>query len=108
MWDEQWARKGQCQQAPLDTMYVRGAAQHQAKRLCQGCPVKTECLTEALDNRIEWGVWGGLTERERRAVLLRHPDVTSWREFFVDAQAAHARRAPRTAARKAAPAAEVA
>ncbi|GAB2754197.1 hypothetical protein GCM10027273_36110 [Nocardioides pakistanensis] len=90
MWDEQWARKGQCRQAPLDAMYVRGAAQNQAKRQCLGCPVKTECLTEALDNRIEWGVWGGMTERERRAVLLRHPDVTSWREFFLEARAAHA------------------
>ena len=33
--------------------------------------MKTECLAEALDNEIEWGVWGGMTERERRAVLKK-------------------------------------
>lgn len=105
MWNEQWVRKGQCQRGPLDAMYVRGAAQHQAKRLCQGCPVRTECLSEALDHRIEWGVWGGMTERERRAVLLRHPDVTSWRAFFAEARAQHDTRTP---ARESAHAADVA
>ena len=42
-----------------------GAEQNKAKQLCAGCPVRTECLAEALDNQIEWGVWGGMTERER-------------------------------------------
>jgi len=37
------------------------------------------CLAEALDNRIEWGVWGGTSERERRAILRRRPDVRSWK-----------------------------
>jgi WhiB family redox-sensing transcriptional regulator len=36
-------------------------------------------LAEALDNRIEWGVWGGMTERERRALLRRRPNVQTWR-----------------------------
>jgi len=40
--------------------------------------VRTECLAEALDNQIEWGVWGGMTERERRALLRRRPNA-SWR-----------------------------
>ena len=44
-----------------------------------GCPVRTECLADALDNRIEFGVWGGMTERERRALLRRRPNVSSWR-----------------------------
>ena len=48
---------------------MRGAEQNKAKQLCAGCPVRTECLAEALDNQIEWGVWGGMTERERRALL---------------------------------------
>ena len=39
---------------------------------------RTECLAEALDNQIEWGVWGGMTERERRALLRRRPNA-SWR-----------------------------
>ena len=52
--------------------------QKRARLLCSGCPVRFECLAEALDNRIEWGVWGGMTERERRLLLRQRPDVTSW------------------------------
>lgn len=47
-----------------------------------GCPVRTECLAEALDNRIEFGVWGGMTERERRSLLRRRPDVRSWQNLL--------------------------
>jgi WhiB family redox-sensing transcriptional regulator len=44
--------------------------------------VRTECLADALDNRVEFGVWGGMTERERRALLRRRPDVSSWRKVL--------------------------
>src|SRR5919112_6202379 len=78
-WNEDWASLAQCRQSQPDELFVRGAAQNDAKRLCAGCPVRTECLAEALDNEIEWGVWGGMTERERRAILRKRPNVTSWR-----------------------------
>jgi WhiB family redox-sensing transcriptional regulator len=55
------------------------------------CPVRTECLADALDNRIEFGVWGGMTERERRALLRRRPHVRSWRRLLATAQAEHQR-----------------
>ena len=55
--------------------------------MCGGCPVRTECLADALDNRVEFGVWGGLTERERRALLRRRPNVKSWRELLESAMA---------------------
>ena len=45
--------------------------------------MRFECLAEALDNRIEWGVWGGMTERERRLLLRQRSDVTSWRSILV-------------------------
>jgi WhiB family redox-sensing transcriptional regulator len=48
--------------------------------------VRTECLADALDNRIEFGVWGGMTERERRALLRRRPQVTSWRRLLETAR----------------------
>lgn len=51
-----------------------------------GCPVRALCLAEALDNRIEWGVWGGLTERERRQLLRQRPDVTCWADVLVRKQ----------------------
>jgi WhiB family transcriptional regulator, redox-sensing transcriptional regulator len=66
---------------------VSGAAQHRAKSLCRGCPVRTECLADALDNRVEFGVWGGLTERERRALLRRRPNVGSWQALLQAAMA---------------------
>ena len=40
--------------------------------------MRMECLADALDNGIEFGVWGGMTERERRALLRRRPDVSSF------------------------------
>ena len=47
---------------------------------------RTECLADALDNRIEFGVWGGMTERERRALLRRRPEVTSWSNLLASAR----------------------
>jgi WhiB family redox-sensing transcriptional regulator len=44
--------------------------------------VRFQCLVDALDHRIAFGVWGGMTERERRALLRRFPDVESWREVL--------------------------
>ena len=64
-------------------------------RICRHCPVIAECAAEALDNRMEFGVWGGMTERQRRALLKQHPEVDSWAEFFA-AQREH-RNASQTA-----------
>jgi WhiB family redox-sensing transcriptional regulator len=89
MWNEDWASEAACQTRQPDELFVKGAAQNRAKQLCMGCPVRTECLGEALDNRIEWGVWGGLTERERRALLRRRPNVTSWRTLLETARLEH-------------------
>jgi len=88
-WNEDWAAVALCNQARPDELFVRGAAQNRAKQLCAGCPVRTECLSEALDNQIEWGVWGGMTERERRALLRRRPNVTSWRLLLETAMVDH-------------------
>jgi WhiB family redox-sensing transcriptional regulator len=88
-WNEEWAAAATCKQSRPDELFVRGAEQHKAKTVCAGCPVRAECLAEALDNRIEWGVWGGMTERERRAVLRKRPNVTSWRALLAAAKEAH-------------------
>ena len=81
-----WAVQGRCVGSDPDAMFVRGAAQQDAKIICQKCPVIAECLADALDNRTEFGVWGGMTERERRAMLRRHPRVSSWRRLFETAR----------------------
>lgn len=74
---QEWTIRAKCL-GSADTLFVEGAAQRQARQLCQGCGVRPECLAEALDNRIEWGVWGGMTERERRQLLRSRTDVDSW------------------------------
>jgi WhiB family transcriptional regulator, redox-sensing transcriptional regulator len=92
-WSRDWTTAGACQNSDPDELFVQGAAQNRAKAVCQGCPVRTECLADSLDNKVEFGVWGGMTERERRALLRRRPNVTSWRRLLEAARADHERRA---------------
>jgi WhiB family redox-sensing transcriptional regulator len=86
MWITDWTARAACKGTDPDELFVQGAAQNRAKLICRGCPVRTECLADALDNRIEFGVWGGMTERERRALLRRRPDVVSWRDLLEHAR----------------------
>lgn len=88
MWVEDWAPRAACRQSAPDMLFVKGAEQNQAKQVCRACPVRTECLAEALDNQIEWGVWGGMTERERRALVKRQPEA-SWRKVLESARRNH-------------------
>lgn len=87
----EWTEMASCRNSDPDALFVQGAAQHQAKVVCQGCVVRTECLADALDNRIEFGVWGGMTERERRALLKKRPNVTSWSRLLETARARYER-----------------
>lgn len=84
-----WRINASCRDEEPDQLFVRGAEQRKAKLVCLGCPVRMECLAEALDNKIEFGVWGGMTERERRALLRRRPDVDSWFELLDNARQEH-------------------
>jgi len=84
--DSEWAARAACRSTDPDLLFVQGAAQNRAKAICLGCEVRTECLADALDNRVEFGVWGGMTERERRALLRRRPNVGSWRALLESAQ----------------------
>src|ERR1700739_4053920 len=84
-----WVAKARCRASDPDDLFVRGAAQRQAAKICRYCPVIAECGADALDNQMEFGVWGGMTERQRRALLKRHPEVTSWAEFFADQGKTH-------------------
>ncbi|BBY56198.1 transcriptional regulator WhiB4 [Mycolicibacillus koreensis] len=77
-----WVAKAACRTVDPDELFVRGAAQRKAAVICRHCPVVLECAADALDNRVEFGVWGGMTERQRRALLKQHPEVTSWADFF--------------------------
>ena len=74
---DDWTLQAKCR-GLQDELFPEGADQKRARSVCFTCPVRNECLAEALDNRIEWGVWGGLTERERRQLLRQRTDITSW------------------------------
>jgi WhiB family redox-sensing transcriptional regulator len=91
-WASDWAARGACRRSDPDALFVQGAAQNRAKSVCMACQVRTECLADALDNRVEFGVWGGMTERERRALLRRRPDVRSWRLLLETARDEYERR----------------
>ena len=77
-----WVSRALCRTTDPDELFVRGAAQRKAAVICRHCPVMQECGADALDNKVEFGVWGGMTERQRRALLRQHPDVVSWSDFF--------------------------
>ena len=80
--DRAWAAKALCRETDPDEMFVRGAKQRKAAVICLHCPVMQECGAEALDNKVEFGVWGGMTERQRRALLKEHPEIVSWTDFM--------------------------
>jgi len=87
--EESWTTKAACAGRSPDELFVQGAAQRQAREVCFSCPVRLECLVDALDNRIQFGVWGGMTERERRALLRRAPSVESWHSALADLDREH-------------------
>jgi WhiB family redox-sensing transcriptional regulator len=69
----EWQDRAACATADPELFFPEADARstREAKRVCGGCPVRVECLTSAIANREEYGVWGGLTERERRRALAR-------------------------------------
>jgi WhiB family transcriptional regulator, redox-sensing transcriptional regulator len=62
-----WAHEAKCLQAEPDTFFPeKGGSTREAKRICALCDVRAECLEYALENDERFGIWGGLSERERR------------------------------------------
>lgn len=70
--DTTWMAKGRCSELPPAMFFPSdGVGVEIARRLCADCPVKEPCLEYALAERIDHGVWGGASERERRRILKR-------------------------------------
>jgi WhiB family transcriptional regulator, redox-sensing transcriptional regulator len=62
-----WAVRAACAGGDPDLWFPeRGESRQLAKAVCEGCPVRVECLDYAVRWRIVFGVWGGLSEGERR------------------------------------------
>lgn len=67
-----WTTAARCRGTDAEAFFVRSLPEaREALRLCQRCTVKQECLEYAIDEGIDLGVWGGLTERQRRAYARR-------------------------------------
>jgi WhiB family redox-sensing transcriptional regulator len=67
-----WMVDGNCRLYPPATFFPSdGVGVDKARKICNGCPVSDPCLEYALEHRIDHGVWGGCSERERRRILKR-------------------------------------
>ncbi|MBM3691874.1 MAG: WhiB family transcriptional regulator [Actinobacteria bacterium] len=67
--DRRWQERANCLGVDPDLFFPeRGASTREAKAVCRGCEVRDECLEYALDQGEKFGIWGGLSERERRRV----------------------------------------
>jgi len=64
-----WKAKANCMGVDPDFFFPeRGASTREAKQVCRGCVVREDCLEYALANGEKFGIWGGLSERERRRI----------------------------------------
>jgi WhiB family redox-sensing transcriptional regulator len=62
-----WQEQALCAQTDPEAFFPeKGGSTREAKRICVGCEVKGECLEYALGQDERFGIWGGLSERERR------------------------------------------
>lgn len=65
----EWVADALCSQTDPESFFPeKGGSTREAKRVCRTCTVAAECLDWALDNDERFGIWGGLSERERRAL----------------------------------------
>lgn len=67
-----WQADALCAQTDPEAFFPeKGGSTREAKKICQQCEVKSECLDYALANDERFGIWGGLSERERRRLRRR-------------------------------------
>jgi WhiB family redox-sensing transcriptional regulator len=74
---ENWRLHAACREEDPDLFFPIGSTgpavvqTAEAKAVCRSCPVQAACLEWALENRQDSGIWGGLSENERRALKRR-------------------------------------
>ncbi|MER5494617.1 WhiB family transcriptional regulator [Streptomyces sp. NPDC002454] len=62
-----WQERALCAQTDPESFFPeKGGSTREAKKVCLACEVRSECLEYALANDERFGIWGGLSERERR------------------------------------------
>jgi len=62
-----WQERALCAQTDPEAFFPeKGGSTREAKKVCRACDVRAECLEYALSRDERFGIWGGLSERERR------------------------------------------
>lgn len=70
--EQEWQELALCAQTDPEAFFPeKGGSTREAKRICAGCEVRSECLEYALAHDERFGIWGGLSERERRRLKRR-------------------------------------
>ena len=65
--EQGWQEQALCAETDPEAFFPeKGGSTREAKKICTGCEVRSECLEYALSNDERFGIWGGLSERERR------------------------------------------
>ena len=77
--DDEWRLDALCAETDPEAFFPeKGGSTREAKRVCTGCEVRAECLEFALTNDERFGIWGGLSERERRRIrLIRRESISA-------------------------------
>ncbi|MDP6480969.1 MAG: WhiB family transcriptional regulator [Acidimicrobiales bacterium] len=75
---DNWMTRARCADTdPAHFFPSDGVGVELAKKTCAGCPVTEQCLEYALTNRVEHGVWGGCSERQRRRIRRQRREVAA-------------------------------
>ncbi|GLZ50043.1 hypothetical protein Acsp06_62280 [Actinomycetospora sp. NBRC 106375] len=70
--EQEWQERALCAQTDPEAFFPeKGGSTREAKQICNSCDVRTECLEYALGHDERFGIWGGLSERERRRLKRR-------------------------------------
>ncbi|OMQ14765.1 transcription factor WhiB [Modestobacter sp. VKM Ac-2676] len=70
--EQGWQENALCAETDPEAFFPeKGGSTREAKKICTGCDVRAECLEYALSNDERFGIWGGLSERERRRLRRR-------------------------------------
>ena len=77
-----WQTRANCMGVDPELFFPeRGSSTREAKEVCRGCVVRIECLEFAIANSEKFGIWGGMSERERRRVrrarVLQNSEVAA-------------------------------
>lgn len=67
--NREWLQRANCTGVDPDLFFPeRGSSTREAKEVCRGCVVREDCLDYAIARNEKFGIWGGLSERDRRKV----------------------------------------